>query len=63
MIKEHLSKELVMTKNEDEDFENSTRCWICNNVYVDSGVKIRDHCPIIGKYRDSAHRECNVMIK
>ena len=22
-----------MTKENEEDFENSTKCWICNNVY------------------------------
>ena len=30
--------------------KNSTNCWICDNVYVDSGVKVRDHCHITGKY-------------
>ena len=28
-------KELLMTKEDDEDFENSTKCWIYDNVYVD----------------------------
>ena len=42
-----------MTK---EDNENSTKCWICDNDYIDGDVKVRDHCHIIGKYRGSAHR-------
>ena len=28
-----------MTKEDDEDFENSNKCWICGNVYVNDDVK------------------------
>ena len=54
-----------MTKKEDEDFENSNKCWIYDNVYVDSGAKVRDHCRIIGKYRgsESLMSRLNEMIK
>ena len=27
-----------MTKEDDEDFENSHKCWICDNVYVNGDV-------------------------
>ena len=37
------------------DFENSTKCWICDKVYVDGDVKLRHHCQVNGKYRSSAH--------
>ena len=37
--------------------------WICDNDYADGDVKVRDHCHIIGKYRGSAHRDCNVKVK
>ena len=52
-----------MTKTDDEDFENSTKCWICDNDYIDNDVKVRDHCHIKGKYRGSAHRDCNINVK
>ena len=26
-------------------------------------VKVRDHCRITGKYRGSAHRDCNINVK
>ena len=26
-------------------------------------VKVRDHCHITGKYRDSEHRDCNINLK
>ena len=63
VMKKYFNKELVMTKEDNEGFENSSKCWICDNDYVDNDVKIRDHCHITGKYRGSAHRDCNVNIK
>ena len=44
VIKKHL-----MSKGDNEDFKNSTKCWICDNDYVDNNVKVRDHCHITGK--------------
>ena len=63
VMKKHFNKELVMTKKDNRDFENSTKCWICDNAYVDGDVKVRDNCDITGKYRGSAHRGCNINIK
>ena len=40
--KKHFNKELVMTKEDNEDFENSTKSWICVNDYIDGDVKVRD---------------------
>ena len=34
IMKKYFNKELMMTKEDDEDFENSNKCWICDNVYV-----------------------------
>ena len=52
-----------MTKEDNEDFKNSAKCWTCDNDYVDNDVKVRDHCHITGKYRDSAHRDFNINLK
>ena len=52
-----------MTKEDNENFKNSTKCWICDNDYIDNDVKVRDHCHISGKYRDSAHKDCNINLK
>ena len=58
VMKKHFNKELVMTKEDNEDFEKSTKCWVCDKDYIDDDVKVRDHCHITGKYRGSAHRDC-----
>ena len=49
ILKKHCNKELVMTKEDDEDFENSTKCWICDDAYVEDDVKVRHHCHSTGK--------------
>ena len=51
-VKKHFNKELVMTKKDNVDGD-----------YVVGDVKVRDHCHIIGNYRGSAHRDCNIKLK
>ena len=60
VMKKHFNKELVMTKEHNENFKNTTKYWICDNDYFDNDVKVRDHCHITGKYRGSAHRDSNI---
>ena len=52
-----------MTKKDHEDFQNSTKYWICDNDYIDNDAKVRGHIHITGKYRGSAHRDCNINVK
>ena len=51
-----------MTKEDNEDLKNFTKCWICDNDYVDNDLQVRDYCHISGKYRGSAHRDCNLFL-
>ena len=44
-------------------FENSSKCWICDDDCVDNDVKVRDHCHITRKYRGSTYRDCNIKAK
>ena len=44
VMKKHFNKELAMTKEDNENFKNSTKCWIYDNNYVDIGVNVIDHC-------------------
>ena len=43
----------MMFSSVNDDFENSSKCWISDNDYVDSDVKVRDHCHITEKYGGS----------
>ena len=51
-----------MTKKDNEDFQNSTKCWIWDNDYVDNDVKERDHWHITEKYRGSAYGQRNINL-
>ena len=43
VIKKYFHEELVMTKQDDENFETFTKCWICDNGFVKGDVKLRYH--------------------
>ena len=59
--KKYFNKELLMTKKVNEDFENSTKCQVCGNYYIECDVKVRRvHCHITEKYKGSAYRDCNI---
>ena len=47
-MKKHFNKKLVTTKKDNENFKDSTICWFCDNTYLDSDVKVKDHCHITG---------------
>ena len=62
-MKKHFNKELVMPKENTEDFKNSTKCWICDNDYIDTDAKVRDYFHVTGKYRGFAHKDCYINVK
>ena len=33
-----------MTKGDNKNFKNSTKCWIRDNDYIDTDINVRDHC-------------------
>ena len=64
VMKKYFNKKLVMTKKDNEDFENSFRCQVCYNAYIiDGDVKVRNHCHATRKYRDCAYKDCNINVK
>ena len=56
------NKPLKMTKADVDAFEKATECYICNKQYTEKDIRVRDHCHITGKYRGSAHQECNLQL-
>ena len=63
VIRMNLNKKLEMTDDDENKFKNTTACHICNKQYTDKDIKVRDHCHITGKYRGSAHQECNLKLR
>ena len=48
-----------MSAEEDEKFQSSNFCWICNKLFNVGDEKVRDHCHITGRYRCASHWSCN----
>jgi len=40
--------------------DKADKCHICGKKYIDKDIRVRDHCHITGKYRGSAHQDCNL---
>ena len=49
MIKKHFNKNLIMAV-EEERFQLSNSCWICDKLFDVGDDKVRDHCHITEKY-------------
>ena len=39
-MKKHFNRSIVMTKDNDENFDGSTECWIYHNTFVDDDIKV-----------------------
>ena len=63
VMKKHFNKNLVMTAEENEEFERSNICWICSKLIDIGDNKVRDHCHITGKYRGAVDWSCNINLK
>ena len=62
-MKKCFNKPLKMTNYDVDKFEKATECHICNKQYTEKDIQVRDHCHITGKYRGSAHQECNLQLR
>ena len=63
VIKERFNKPLIMTEDDEQHFRTMDGCHICGEKYTDKDVRVRDHCHITGKFRGSAHQECNLKLR
>ena len=61
IIDNDLNKKLKMTIEDEEAYQSSNDCWICDKEITKNIV--RDHRHITGKYRGPAHRECNLKLR
>ena len=47
-----------MYEEDEERFQWSNKCWLCNKLFDVGDNKVRDHDHITGKYRGSSHWCC-----
>ena len=60
------NKPLQMTNRDEEAFGKATHCHICKRKYKPDdaeNIPVRDHYHITGKYRGSAHKNCNLKLQ
>ena len=51
---------LEMTIEEEESFQQSNVCWLCEQPFTEYEQPVRDHEHLTGKYRGAAHNKCNL---
>ena len=56
----NFNKDVLMTEENEAQFQKADECHICNKKYKENDIRVRDHCHITGKYRGSAHHDCNI---
>ena len=57
-------KEIILTNEEKESYENQKVCYICKKDFcTDKNDKVRDHCHYTGKFRGAAHNICRLKCK
>ena len=61
-MKKHFTKNLVISAEDEERFQSSNKCQICDKLFVARDNRVSDHCHITGKYRGSAHWSYNVNL-
>ena len=54
-------KDIIMTQEFKEDFENNNICRFCEKEILCD--KVRDQCHLTGKNRGPAHNTCNINVK
>ena len=52
-----------MSAEYEKTFQWSNKCWICDKLFDVGKNKVRDHCHVTEKCRDSAHCSCNVNLR
>ena len=63
VVKKRFNKPLVMTEDDEQCFRTMDGCHICGEKYDEKDVRVRGHCHITGKFRGSAHQECNLKLR
>ena len=46
-----------------EQFDQETKCWMCNEEFNGDDDKVKDHCHFTGRFRGAAHNKCILTIE
>ena len=59
IISELGKEKMIITEEEQEQFNHASKCWICGKL-LNLKDRVRDHCHYTGRYRGAAHNICNL---
>ena len=59
-MKKHFNKNLIISEEEENLFQQSNSCWVCEKLIDNDEEKVRDHCHVTGKFRGTAHWGCDI---
>ena len=52
--------DMRLSYEEERQFQSSPCCHICNGIFGEDEVKVRDHDHMTGEFRGAAHVKCNI---
>ena len=52
-----------MTEKEEEQFQSSNTCRICEKLIENNDERITDRCHITRKFRGAVHWSCNINLQ
>ena len=62
IISELGNKPMIITAEEQEQFNQASNCWICGKL-LNLQDRVRDHCHFTGRYRGAACNICNLKYR
>jgi len=65
-VKDILSTNVPMETLSSEQWDtfcNATQCHVCEKPFASDDTRVCDHCYLTGRYRGSAHSNCNLNYK
>ena len=60
--KKRFNKNLIISE-EEQEFQSSNTCWICETRIDNDDEKARNHCHVTGKFRGTAHWDCIINLQ
>ena len=63
IMNKHFNKNLILIEEEEHLFQQSDSCWICKKLIDNDEKNVRDHCHVTGKFRGTAHENCNIKFQ
>ena len=62
IISELGNEKMIITEEEQEEFNHASNCWICKKL-LNLNDRVRDHCHFTGRYRGPACNTCNLKYR